>query len=46
MDLERLQMVWQEAAFALYLAEEKIQPEVVENMRTWPHGGFSVDQSA
>jgi hypothetical protein len=31
--------------FALYLAEEKIEPEVVENMRTWPHSGFSVDQS-
>ena len=29
----------------LYLAEEKIEPEVVENMRTWPHSGFSVDQS-
>ena len=31
--------------FALYLAEEKIAPEVVENMRGWPHSGFSVDQS-
>ena len=31
--------------FALYLAEDKIEPEVVENMRTWPHSGFSVDQS-
>lgn len=31
--------------FALYLAEEKITPEVVENMRSWPHSGFSVDQS-
>jgi hypothetical protein len=27
------------------LAEEKIEPEVVENMRTWPHSGFHVDQS-
>jgi len=27
------------------LAEEKIDPEVVENMRTWPPSGFSVDQS-
>ena len=34
-----------EAVFALYLAEDKIEPEVVENMRTWPHSGFSVDQS-
>ena len=31
--------------FALYLAEEKLEPEVVENMRSWPHSGFSVDQS-
>ena len=45
LDLERLQTAWQEAVFALYLAEEKIEPEVVENMRTWPHSGFSVDQS-
>jgi hypothetical protein len=31
--------------FALYLAEDKIEPEVVEHMRSWPHSGFSVDQS-
>jgi hypothetical protein len=45
LDLERLQAAWQEAVFALYLAEDKLAPEVVENMRTWPHSGFSVDQS-
>jgi hypothetical protein len=45
LDLERLQTAWQEAVFALYLAEEKIEPEVIENMRTWPHSGFSIDQS-
>ena len=45
LDLDRLQTAWQEAVFDLYLAEEKIEPEVVENMRTWPHSGFSVDQS-
>ncbi len=28
-----------------HLTEDKITPEVVENMRTWPHSGFSVDQS-
>ena len=44
-DRERLLVAWQEAVFALYLAEEKIEPEVVENMRTWQHSGFSVDQS-
>jgi hypothetical protein len=45
LDLERLQTAWQEAVFALYLAEDRIEPEVVENMRTWPHSGFSMDQS-
>ncbi len=45
LDIERLQAAWREAVFELYLAEEKIEPEVVENMRSWPHSGFSVDQS-
>jgi Putative transposase len=36
---------WQESVFALYLKEGKIEPEVVENMRSWEHSGFSVDQS-
>ena len=38
-------MAWQEAVFALYLAEEKIEPAGVQNMRTWEHSGFRVDQS-
>ena len=45
LDLERLEVAWREAVFGLYLAEEKIEPEVVENMRTWEHSGFGVDQS-
>ena len=47
LDLERLEVAWQVPARrdALYLAEDKIEPEVVENMRTWEHSGFSVDQS-
>ena len=45
LDIQRLEAAWQEAVFALYLSEGKIEPEVVENMRTWPHSGFSVDQS-
>ena len=45
LDLERLEVAWQEAVFELYLAEEKIEPEVVENMRSREHSGFSVDQS-
>ena len=30
LDIERLEAAWQEAVFALYLAEDKIEPEVVE----------------
>ncbi len=46
----RLQTAWQETVFArprvpgAPLAEDKSEPEVVENMRTWPHSGFSVDR--
>ena len=35
----------QQPVFVLYLAEGKIEPEVVENMRSWQHSGVSVDQS-
>lgn len=45
LDFDRLEVVWKEAVFALYLVEDKIEPEVVENMRSWEHHGFSVDQS-
>ena len=44
-DLDSLLLAWQEAVFDLYLAEGKIEPDVVENMRTWKHTGFSIDQS-
>jgi len=44
-DLEALLLKWQEAVFALYLTEGKIEPQVVENMSTWKHTGFSIDQS-
>jgi len=44
-DMDGLLIAWQEAVFALYLAEGKIELEVLENMRGWPHSGFSVDQS-
>ena len=30
--MQRLLIAWQEAVFELYLAEEKIEPEVVENI--------------
>jgi hypothetical protein len=44
-DRERLLVAWQQKVFTLYLAEEKIEREVVENRRSWEHSGFSVDQS-
>ena len=43
--MDRLLVAWQEAVFELYLAEEKVEPEVVENMQAWQHSGFSVEQS-
>jgi len=45
LDMDRLETAWREAVFALYLDQQKITPEVVENMRGWTHSGFSVDQS-
>jgi len=44
-DMDSLLVAWQEAVFSLYLSEGKIEPEVVENMRSWKHSGFSIDQS-
>ena len=41
LDMARLEAAWQEAVFALYLSEGKIEPEVVENMRSWQHSGFN-----
>jgi hypothetical protein len=32
--------------FALLLGEDKITEEVVQNIRSWKHSVFSVDQSA
>jgi len=37
--------LWEQEVFALLLAEDKITEEVVANMRSWKHSGFSVDQS-
>jgi len=44
-DMDSLLLTWQEAVFDLYLARGKIESQVVENMRTWKHTGFSIDQS-
>jgi hypothetical protein len=35
----------EKSVVSLYLAEGKIEPEVIGNMRSWQHGGFSVDQT-
>jgi len=45
MDTNRLLSVWQRKVFELLLAEEKIEQELVDQMRGWPHSGFSVDHS-
>jgi hypothetical protein len=45
LEMVHFEWAWQEAVFALYLDGDKIEPEVVENMRSWTHSGFSVDQS-
>jgi hypothetical protein len=37
--------LWEQEVFALLLAEGKITEDVVANMRSWKHSGFSVDQS-
>ncbi len=37
--------MWEQAVFDLLLAEGKITEEIVANMRSWRHSGFSVDQS-
>ncbi|MBX3745550.1 MAG: transposase [Verrucomicrobiae bacterium] len=37
--------LWEQEVFELFLAEGKITEEVVANMRSWKHSGFSVDQS-
>jgi hypothetical protein len=37
--------LWEREAFGLLLGEGKITEDVVANMRSWKHSGFSVDQS-
>jgi hypothetical protein len=37
--------LWEQAVFDLLLSEGKITEEVVANIRSWRHSGFSVDQS-
>jgi ssDNA-binding Zn-finger/Zn-ribbon topoisomerase 1 len=37
--------LWEHEVFKLLLAQGKITEEVVQNIRSWKHSGFSVDQS-
>jgi len=41
----RAEKFWQERVFALLLDAHKINDEIIGNMRTWKHSGFSVDNS-
>ncbi len=38
-------MAWQNKGFNLLLAAGKIGQETVDQMRSWPHSGFRVDNS-
>ncbi len=44
-DTQRLLSTWQTKVFELFLAAEKIDQATVDQMRSWPHSGFSVDNS-
>lgn len=44
-DTERVLQFWEERIFALLVKEERITEDVVDEMRSWDHSGFSVDQS-
>jgi hypothetical protein len=44
-DTTRLLDVWQRKVFDLLLGAGKIDQELVEQMKGWPHSGFSVDNS-
>jgi hypothetical protein len=37
--------LWEQEVFKLLLIEGKITDEIVANIRSWQHSGFSVDQS-
>jgi len=45
MDTNRLLNVWQRKVFDLLLAAEKIDQDLVDQMRSWQHSGFSVNNS-
>ena len=43
--IEPFLKLWEQEVFALLLGEGKIDDQVVANIRSWKHSGFSVDQS-
>jgi len=44
-DKQPLLPAWQDKVFELFLAAGKIDQQTVDQMRAWPHSGFSVDNS-
>jgi ribosomal protein S27E len=44
-DKQRLLKAWQDNVFDLFLTAGKIDQETIDQMRAWPHSGFSVDHS-
>jgi len=44
-DTDLLLTAWQTKGFELLVTAEKIDQQTVDQMRSWPHSGFSVDNS-
>ena len=44
-DKQPLLAAWQDKVFDLFLAAGKIDQKTVDQMRAWPHSGFSVDNN-
>jgi hypothetical protein len=42
---EKILEKWEENVFDFLLKKNKITPEIIENMHSWKHSGFSVDTS-
>ena len=42
-DKQLLRTAWEDRVFELYVSEGLLDPATVEEMRRWPHSGFSVD---
>jgi hypothetical protein len=42
-DTDAMREVWRRKVFGLLLAQQKIDQTVVDQMKSWPHSGFSVN---